>query len=163
MLELKQSDFRPAYKNQLNFDHQHKTESIDPHKKSKSFSARTQKPTPFWPPHKNMKFRPKQKRSQVRCPRTQQARLISIQTLHHVIFNPHTETKWIPIPTLKSSQFRSSAQKSSLFRPPTQQSSQIRCQNWNHVCHFRPVLFCVLYIWIHVPVIQQHCVSRKYQ
>ena len=30
-------------------------------------------------------------------------------------------------------------------------------------CEFRPVLFCVLYIRVHVPVIQQQYVSHKYE
>ena len=30
-------------------------------------------------------------------------------------------------------------------------------------CHFRPVLFCVLYTRVHVPVIQQQHVPHEYK
>ena len=51
MLTVKPSDFRPAYKNQVDFDHPHKNEvKVNAHSKTMSFSARTQRPNQFWFP-----------------------------------------------------------------------------------------------------------------
>ena len=104
MRTLIPSDFRPAYKNK-SISTNTNTKSIDPHTKNKSFSARKQKPSQFWPPHKNqVNFDPHTKTKSISIPRQKPSfdpntdvRSISIQTLNQVIFDPHT----------KPSQFRS--------------------------------------------------------
>ena len=79
-----------VYKNQVNFDHPHKTKSIDTHTKNKSFSARkqnqvildpykksqvisarTQKRSQFWPPHHKVDFDPHTKTKSISIPRAQ--------------------------------------------------------------------------------------------
>ena len=65
MLTIKRSDFRPAYKNQLNIDHQQKTKSIDPtlkqvvfgpHTKAKSISIHALKPSNYFDSHAKTNF-----------------------------------------------------------------------------------------------------------
>ena len=148
----KPSGFRPAYNKHVNFDNPRKTKSIDPHTKNESFSARTQRPCQFRSPLR--------KQYDFDAPDTK-TKLISIQTLNQAILDPHT----------KPSQLRSLHWNHVNSDPP----------HWNQVyfdhphltksismwtpkpCHFRPLLFCVLHIRAHVPVIQQLYVSHKYE
>ena len=76
---------------------------------------------------------------------------ILIQTLNQVIFDPtqnqvnsdpYTEIKSFPTTHTTTKSFSMSTLKS---------------------CHFRPMLLCVLYILVHVPVIQQQYVSHECQ
>ena len=164
MLELKQSDFRPAYKNQVNFDHQHKTESIDPHKKSKSFSARTQKPTPFWPPHKKqVNFDQNKNEVSSDAPRHKSqvnfdpdCKPYHFQPPHRnqVNSDPYTEIKSIPIlrtkiKTISTTHTTIKSNSMSKLKPCMSLSAR--------------VILRVIHTDTHVPVIQQQCVSHKYQ
>ena len=88
MLTLKPSDFRPAYKNQVNFDHPHKNQVNRSHTNYNQFSARTQEPSQFGPPHKK----------QVKFDTHAKTKSISI---------PYAKDKLISTSTLMSSQFRS--------------------------------------------------------
>ena len=73
MLPPKPNDCRPAYKNQANFDHDHKNKSFDLHTKNKSFSARARKPRQFWPPLKKQGiFDPQTKTKSTRIPHTKE-------------------------------------------------------------------------------------------
>ena len=74
-----------AHKKQVLFDHPYDNQVT--HAKNKSFSARTQKPNQFRPPHNN----------RVNFGTHTKINLISI---------PHTKIKLISTPTLRSSQFR---------------------------------------------------------
>ena len=98
-------------------------------------------------------------------------KLTLIQTRNQAISEPHT----------KQSQFRSLHSKRVNSDPYTQNESipiphtEISSISTTHTthksismstlkpCHFRPVLFCVLHTWAHVPVIQQQYVSHKYE
>ena len=75
-------------------------------------------------------------------------------------FRPPHKNKSIPIPRLKSSQFR--LPTLAISTTHTTKSTSVPTLN---PCHYRPVLLCVLYIRAHVPVIQllQQYVSHKYE
>ena len=95
-------------------------------------------------------------------------KLTLIQTRNQAISEPHT----------KQSQFRSLHSKRVNSDPYTQNESipiphtEISSISTTHTthksismstlkpCHFRPVLFCVLHTWAHVPVIQQQYVHH---
>ena len=85
MLTLKPSDFRPAYKHQLNFDKPHKTTSIDPQTENKAFSARTQKPSQ-----------------------------IPSNKINHVMFGPHTTPNSILTAAQKQVKFYPDAETKSI-------------------------------------------------
>ena len=93
MVTLKTSSLRPAHKNKVNFD---------PRKKNKSISVLTLKPSQFLPPpQKEANFDPNTevesisiftlKTSQFCMPPDTKTKLISIQTLNQIIFDPHTK------------------------------------------------------------------------
>ena len=93
MLHTKINNFRPAHKDKVNFD---------PHPKNMSISVLTLKPRQFLSPSQNQWIStPTLKSSQFRSPpQTRQFfmpldtenKSISIETLNHVIFDPHTKT-----------------------------------------------------------------------
>ena len=97
-----QSNFRPAHKNEVNFD---------PRTKTMSISTPTLKPCPFYPPHWNqVNFNPNTEVKSISTltldksflmPSDTKTKLISIQILNQVIFDPHTD------PLTKPSQVRS--------------------------------------------------------
>ena len=118
--------------------------NFDPRTENKSMSVLTPKPSQFLPYHKNKSISiPTLKTSQSCMPPDTKTKLISIQTLNQVIFDPHT----------KPSQFWSLLWNQVNSDTP----------RWNHVyfdhphtksismsllkpCLFRAVLLCVLYI-----------------
>ena len=107
---------------------------------------------------------------------------ISISTLNLIQFCClDTKNKFISIQRLKPCYFRPPHKNQVNSDPYTEIKSisiphtEIKSISTTHAttksismstlnsCHFRPVLFCVLYIRAHVPAIQQQYVSNKYE
>ena len=103
MLTLKPSDFRPANKNQVNFDHPHKTTSTDPH---------TKKQVMFGPHTKN--------------------KLTSIHKLAPSNFRPAHNTEVDFDPRTKASQVEYRVQNQVDFHP-AKKTSFYRPDHWNQV------------------------------
>ena len=142
MLTLKLSNFRPAYQNQIDFDHPHKNQANQslhlkqmivgprtknnsiltirtepsqsiptlktnefgpdtktksnsiPTLKTKSISIHTPTQSNFRPAHKNeVDFYPHTKTKSISMAPETKTKLISIQTLSQVIFDPHTKPR----------------------------------------------------------------------
>ena len=91
MFTPKPSDFRPAFKNHVNFDHPHKTKSIDPHTKNKPLSSAHKKQV-------NFDLYTKRKYFSARTPKA-------------VDFEPGTKSKSVWSHTLKPSLFLFRTQK----------------------------------------------------
>ena len=137
MLTLKPSDFRPAHKNQFNFEHTQKTSQSIPrlntshfrpaHKKQ-SISIHTSKSSNFGPHTKNKSIlTPAQKTCQFRSPHLNQVYFNPARE-NQGNFDPITKIKPISIPALISTRFRCRDTKTELisiqmlkashFRPP---------------------------------------------
>ena len=141
MLTQKPIDSNFAYNNLVKVDHLHKNQvNRSPHQKRFILGPHA-KPSRFWPPHKNKSISiPSPKTCQIRSQPDTKTKLISIQTLNQVLFDPHTnQTSFDPYTEIKSISI-------SKLKP----------------CHFRPVLLCVLFIRIHVAEIQQQYGNTYY-
>ena len=160
MLTLKTRNVRPAHKNKA---------KVEPHTKNVSISVLTLKPSQFMSPTQNqVNFDPKTEVKSVSIPTLRTKILQAPWHEKHFNFDPDYV----------------------LFDPPTK-PSQLWSVHWNQVnsdpqywitsistthtttksismptpkpCHFRAVLLFVLYIRVHVLVIQQHYVYYNYE
>ena len=129
---MQPSLLRPTHENQVHFDPYHQIKSsLIPHK-TKSISIQTQNPPHIRPPFKKTSLFRSPHSISIPMPKPSDIRP-AYQT--HVIFDAHTKTKSVPIPTPKSIQVRTRTIKSSHFRPPTQQNVKFyantkRCYFW---------------------------------
>ena len=101
MLTLKPSYeyLRPAFKNQVNFDHPHKNQVYRLHKKQVNFGPHT---VNFDPPHKKqVNFDSNTKTKSNSIPHTKN-RLISTPELKSSQFDPHSISKSFPMPRHKN-------------------------------------------------------------
>ena len=158
---IKTSNFRPVHKNKVNFD---------PRTKNMSIWVLTLKQSQFLSPTQNeFSFDPNTevvsfsiltlKTSQSAVAPNTKIKIISIQTLNHVIFDSHT----------KPSQFWSLHWDQVNSDPHTEITSISTTHTTKSIsmptlkpCHFRAVLLCVLYVPVHVLVIQQQYVQYSY-
>ena len=126
MLTLKTSDFRPAFKNQVNFDHPHDQISFIPILKSSQIRSPTLKSSQFGPPTQNeVNFRahPKntvilgQHTSNMSVSTTHTTKLISF--LHQIMSSwiPQTEIKSISTTTTRTKSISTLTLETSYFRP----------------------------------------------
>ena len=85
-------------------------------------------------------------------------KLISIQTLNEVIFDPHTKPSqfhWIKLNPIPHTKIKSTSTTHTIVKSISMSTLT--------PCHFRAALFCVLRTRVHVHVIQQQYVSHKYE
>ena len=116
MLTLKPNELRPASKNQVNFDHLHKTKSIDHHTKTSQFRpAQSQ----LDPPHQNKSISiPALNPSQVRS-LTQKSSKVRPHHCNQVNFDPHCKFKLISMPRHKNQVGFNTDTKTKSFSTPT--------------------------------------------
>ena len=145
MLTLKLSNFRPAYQNQIDFDHPHKNQAnqslhlkqmiVGPRTKNNSILTIRTEPSQSIPTLKTNEFGPDTKTKSNSIP-TLKTKSISIHTptqsnfrpahKNEVNFDPRTKIKSISIPTLNSSQFRSRTLNQNSNFDPSLKWSQFR-------------------------------------
>ena len=155
MLTLKASSFRHAHKNKINFDPCTEKVNFGPYTKTKSTSAPHTRPSQFPPQHwSRVIFHPHSKNKSILRAARHENQSNFDPYYKPIHFRPPPKTKSVLIPTLTSSQLPPPPLKSRLFRPPTQQ--RVISMPTLKPCHFRAVTLCVLYIPVHVLVIQQY-------
>ena len=116
MLTPKPSDLRPAFKNQVNFDHPHKNQVYRLHKKQVNFGPHT---VNFDPPHKKqVNFDSNTKTKSNSIPHTKN-RLISTPELKSSQFDPHSISKSFPMPRHKNQVNFDPHAKAKYFSTPT--------------------------------------------
>ena len=128
--------------------------NFDPRTENKSMSVLTPKPSQSLPHHKNKSISiPTLKTSQSCMPPDTKTKLISIQSLtksfstltqNQANYDPYTEIKSTPIPHTEITSISTIHTTNKSISMPILKP-----------CHFRAVLLCVLYIPVHVLVIQQ--------
>ena len=130
---------------------QKKRVNRDPRTKTASISIHTLKPNYIRPKNRN--------KINFDAHHTE-TKLISIQILNQVIFDstqrqinsdPYTWIKSVPIPHTEIK-----------FISTTHTTTKSVSMSILKPCHFSARVIFVLYIRVHVPVIQQRCVSHKY-
>ena len=143
---LETSHFRPSYENQVNFHHpQKKQVNQSPHW-NKSFSARTQKPSQFWPPNKkHVNFDPTLNPSQLRSA-TQKPSWARPQHWFEVNFNLHYKSKSFSMPPdTKTKLILSRLYLNQVIYDPRTKPIHFRSIHWNQVNsdppHWNPVYF----------------------
>ena len=167
---------------QFNFDHPHKNQDkrsphlkqviFGPHTKTKSILTSAQTKVNFGPhtlktqvnfdpPHKlQVTFDPK---TDIRSFADLHSKIksfsIPIDTLNQVTFDPHTRPSHIR--SLHWNQVNSYTPHWNQVYFGHPHGNQVNFEVNTETMTFRPVLFCVLHVRVHVPVIPQHDVSHK--